>query len=209
MTPKRRLNRQETRRRCELATALVNFRSQRLTNFVNDNWDTLRLRFQEDKPKAKSFLKNLGTALRDAWDKAKWETVEQNLERIFAAQDDTDLRRLKPGEAQISPLMTIAEMRRMELFRRPAFKVRLGRKLPRSGNPEPAFEPRDVLDEIAYAIMRAGSLGLLKTCEGQLNGWKCPTPYVIADEGRRRFCYESCGDEAKAKAPSRIKSRKE
>jgi hypothetical protein len=182
----------------------VNFRSQKLKQFVDKHWDTLRLRFHENKPRATVFLHDLGTVLRDAWDKGKWETAEQNLERIFAAQDDTELRSLKPGEVRILPLIKHAE-----LFQRPAFKVRLGRKLPRSGNPDPVFEPRDVLDEIAYAIMRAGSLGFLKTCEGQLNGWKCPTPYIVADEGRRRFCYESCGDQAKAEAPSRMKGRKE
>jgi len=210
MTPKRKLNRQETRRRCEIATALVNFRSKKLERFVNDYWNSLQLRFYGDKDAATKFLQNLGMVLRDAWDKGKWETAEPTLERIFAAhRDPLEVHGLKPGEGRILPLMTLSEMKRAELFQRPAFKIRLGRKLPRSGNPEPVFEPRDVLDEIAYAIMRAGSLGLLKTCEGKLNGWKCPTPYIVADEGRRRFCYESCGDQAKAEAPSRTKLRKE
>lgn len=196
MTPKRRLNRQETRRRSELATALVNFHSAKLDRFVDDHWHSLQLRFGGDKSAARTFLENLGMVLREAWDQAKWETAEQNLERIFAAQ---------PGETGdwntgISPLLSLGQMKRAELFLRPAFKIRLGRKLSRTKEPGPSFEPRDVLDEVAHAILRAGSLGLLRMCEGKKKGWRCPTPYVVADEGRRRFCYEACGDQAKAEA---------
>src|SRR5215475_11145514 len=99
MTPKRKLNRKETRRRCEIATALVNFRRKKLERFVNDNWNSLQLRFDGDKDTATKFLQNLGMVLRDAWDKGKWETAEQTLERIFAAHSDPlETHDLKPGE---------------------------------------------------------------------------------------------------------------
>lgn len=62
------------------------------------------------------------------------------------------------------------------------------------------IEPRDLLDRIAFAILRASECGLLRACRGREKGWKCPTPYLVADEKRRVYCYMSCGDEAKSQA---------
>jgi len=181
----------------------VNFTNAKFDKFMNEHWDTLELRFHGNRRVANGFLKMLGAILREAWDKQKWETAEQNLEHVFAAEIDPKL-----GEVQIGPVVMLSEFK----FRRPAFQVRLGKKLPRSKQPAPTFEPRDVLDEIAYAILRASSLGWLKMCAGHLKGWHCPTPYLVAHEGRTRFCYEHCGDVAKAdakrKSEQRIKAQK-
>jgi len=187
-----------------MATALVNARGtkqgDKLGRFMDKHWDSLQERFEGDRTVATQFLADLAFVLRDAWDKGKWDPAEQNLERIFAAHPGiSELRDLKLGESRIGP---ISKPRR---FERPAFKVRLGHKIPRNNQPTPIFEPRDVLDEIAYAVLRAGSLGLLKICEGKSKGWSCTTPYVVADEGRRRFCYETCGDQAKAEAKKKPK----
>lgn len=62
------------------------------------------------------------------------------------------------------------------------------------------IEPRDLPDMIAIAILKASERGLLRTCEGHKQGWQCPTPYLVADEKRRVYCYMSCGDEAKSRA---------
>jgi hypothetical protein len=214
MTPRRRSSRNETRRRCEIATAFVNVRGARpgdkLARFIDKHWDSLQLRFNGDRAVATRFLQSLGTVLRDAWDPRKRETAEQNIENIFAADSEIrELTDLKPGEARMGPVTTISALKRKQLFERPAFKCLLGQKLSRNKQPMPTFEPRDVLDEIAYAILRAGSLGLLKTCEGERKEWGCKTPYLVADEGRRRFCYEFCGDYAKAEAKKNLtKARK-
>ena len=62
------------------------------------------------------------------------------------------------------------------------------------------IEPRDFLDRIAIAILKASERDLLRTCEGHKQGWQCPTPYLVADEKRRVYCYMNCGDEAKSQA---------
>ena len=55
------------------------------------------------------------------------------------------------------------------------------------------YRRRDVLDDIAYAILVAARRGLLKECEGHKRGWRCPQRWLVADEKRRRFCYLECG----------------
>lgn len=62
------------------------------------------------------------------------------------------------------------------------------------------IEPRDLLDRIAIAILKASERGLLRLCQGHKQGWACPTPYLLADEKRRVYCYMRCGDEAKSLA---------
>ena len=79
---------------------------------------------------------------------------------------------------------------------RPAFKARIGRA-------QPVFERRDVLDDIAYTILKASAHGRLRQCKGSKQGWRCPTPYLVADEKRRAYCYMGCGDEAKRLAKAR------
>jgi len=181
MTPTRKSSRQQTRKQCELATAFVN--SRKLDEFMR-----LHKNF---RPVPKEFLQSLGVVLRDAWDKDKWDGVEETFEQLFADQKAEIIRGMKPGEVRAGLTSR---------FERAAFTIRLGKG-------QPVFEPRDVLDEIAYAILRAASLGLLKTCEGKLKGWPCRTPFVVADEGRRRFCYETCGDQAKAEAKKNPKKQ--
>jgi len=57
------------------------------------------------------------------------------------------------------------------------------------------FKRRDVLDEIAYAILVASRRGLLRMCKGsEHKDWNCQTPFLVADEGRRRYCYGACGE---------------
>jgi hypothetical protein len=215
MTPRRKSLRQETQKRCEIATKFVNAHSSgtapgnKLDRFMDKHWDSLKTRFDGDRLVAREFLRHLGSILRDAWDTGKWDTAEENLESVFAAPDkrklSDELHSMKPGEGRMGPVTSISAMK---LFRRPAFKIHLGKRLPKNKPPLPTFEPRDVLDEIAYAILRASSLGLLKTCEGKRRGWGCIQPYLVADEGRRRFCYALCGELAKQEAPSK-KGRKE
>ena len=182
---KRSLLRQQTKEKCELATAFVNLRHDiGMKKFMDDHRGNLR-------SWPKKYLLELARVLRELWDTAKRETAEYNLEQIFAA----------PPEAEMAP----GEIRRItafeKAFQHPAFRIRLGKDSPR-------FEPRDVLDEIAYAIVHAAENNLLKTCEGSLRGWPCPTPKLVADEGRRRFCYGSCGDQAKAEAKRKSERRK-
>jgi hypothetical protein len=62
------------------------------------------------------------------------------------------------------------------------------------------IEPRDLFDEIALAILKASGRGLLRMCQGHKQGWLCSTPYLVADEKRRVYCYSHCGDEAKSRA---------
>jgi hypothetical protein len=62
------------------------------------------------------------------------------------------------------------------------------------------LEPRDLFDKIALVILKASERGLLRTCKGHKHDWPCPTPYLVADEGRRVYCYSRCGDEAKSRA---------
>lgn len=58
------------------------------------------------------------------------------------------------------------------------------------------FKRRDVLDEIAYAILVASKRGLLRMCKGHIDHpeWNCQTPFLVADEGRRKYCYGACGE---------------
>lgn len=93
----------------------------------------------------------------------------------------------------------LAERRLEEIFsvrghyKHTAFQIRLGYD-------RPVFEPRDLLDRIAFVILKASKCGFLRMCQGHEQGWQCPTPYLVADEKRRVYCYMSCGDEAKSRA---------
>jgi len=81
-------------------------------------------------------------------------------------------------------------------FSRPAFVLRIGEEGIK-------FERRDVLDDIAYAVFSAAAHGFLRRCKGDSQGWSCPTPFLVADEKRRVYCYMRCGDEAKSRAKTR------
>ena len=81
-------------------------------------------------------------------------------------------------------------------FTRPAFVLRLGDETIN-------FERRDILDDIAHTIFKAAARGLLRTCRGHSQGWGCPTPFLVADEKRRVYCYMRCGDEAKSRAKAK------
>jgi hypothetical protein len=115
--------------------------------------------------------------LRKAWIPASREFAERLLEEIFAA----------PRASVTSSPDRYAPIERA------AFKIRLGHS-------RPVFAPRDLLDRIAFAILRASERGLLRTCRGHKRKWNCPTPYLVADENRRVYCYEQCGDIAKSQA---------
>jgi hypothetical protein len=176
MTPQK-IRRQETRKRtkkrCMVATRFVN--TFKLEDFTN----TFTLRPGQNE----QFLRDLGIALREAWDEKKWDTAAENLEQIFADQKGAILSAMKPG---IYPGLPSP-------FERPAFRIRIG-------HADPVFEPRDALDKIAHTILQASHHGLLKMCEGHRRGWDCPTPFLVADEERRKFCFNGCGDKAKAEA---------
>lgn len=184
MTAVRRKSRQKTRRRCEIATAFVNLddkHPQRLEAFMR--------KYQRDlRPPGiwgatKEDILQIAHSLREAWDKGKWDTAAENLEHILAGYP-REANKAMPSSGQWPNEYTP--------YLRSAFQIQLGHE-------QPTFEPRDVLDQSAYAILRASALSLLKKCEGKKN-WNCITPYLVADEGRRRYCYGTCGDEAKAEA---------
>lgn len=69
---------------------------------------------------------------------------------------------------------------------RPAWRIELGCLAP-------IYERRDLLDDIGRTILKASRRGLLKFCLGHKRGWRCPQPYLVADEPRRKFCYPSAG----------------
>ena len=174
------------------ATRFVN--SFELPNFLDEYKKTLRPGLNEQ------FLRDVGRCLRDAWNPATWDTAERTIDEVFRGylKDilEEQSRGLKPGEARILDMA-------LAIFEHPAFRNRLGAK------DSPIFKSRDKLDNIAYAILQASEHGLLRKCEGYTNalegrkgweGWVCPTPFLVADEGRTRFCYESCGRQAKAVA---------
>ncbi len=78
-------------------------------------------------------------------------------------------------------------------FDYPAFRFKLNKG-------RPVFQRRDILDEIAEVILRASGRGLLKMCWGHRRRWRCLTPFLVADEKRRVYCYMRCGDESKRRA---------
>jgi hypothetical protein len=193
MTPTKQRKQQarmRTRNRCKHATRFVN--SFELPNFLDEYKESLRPGLSEQ------YLRAVGESLRSAWDKTKWESVGEQIEEIFRGYRKDILDSLKPGEALVLPLDSA-----VTAFAPPALRCLLGVK------DSPIFKPRDELDKIAYAILQASQHGLLRMCEGHRNalegrkgweGWVCPTPFLVADEGRTRFCYESCGKHAKAVA---------
>jgi hypothetical protein len=79
----------------------------------------------------------------------------------------------------------------------------LGGQLYRGSGEIVVGQIRDELDLIADVILRASQSGRLRICEGHENGWDCPTPYLVADEGRRTHCYMQCGAEAKRRSKLR------
>lgn len=198
--------RQQTRNACQIATEFVNAAdAERASAFWAKQKDAGRfLRPLALDPgqesRAVDWLRGLAMALQEAWDPRTHETAAHNLEQIFADLYPESvtryIRQLEKGRG-ISKLSTGAK--KFEKFERSAFKVRMG-------SDRPVFEARDILDEIGYAILRASSLGLLRKCKGAVAGWPCKTPFLVADERRRRYCYETCGNLAKAK--NRMAKRK-
>lgn len=126
-------------------------------------------------------FKKWALRLRKAWDKP--EEAKGVLEAVFSPKR-LSRRNVSRGESGA----------------RSPFQIRSGRGV--------RFEPRDDLDRIAYAILQASERGLLRICRGHKQGWDCPTPYLVADEGRRVYCYMRCGDEAKLRAKRKWWGRK-
>jgi hypothetical protein len=178
--------RKETQRISATATRFVNLTQAKMRDFLRQHHSDIRPRLQrEDR------LYEIALNLRQAWDKAKWFAVDETLEEIFQGRKEQNLRELPAGI--IEPEWLIDD--------RPAFEIRLG-----SAKPVP--KRRDLIDEIAFAILRASSLKLLKMCKGRTHNWPCLTPYLVADEKRRRYCYMGCGDQAKSQAKAEWHQRK-
>jgi hypothetical protein len=76
------------------------------------------------------------------------------------------------------------------------------------------FQERDVLDGIARALFEANSRGYLRMCEGIKKGWRCPHPYLVADQGHRVHCYgtadglRGCGERTRAESMRRSQARR-
>jgi hypothetical protein len=133
---------------------------------------TAAFRTKQNKVNAKKIISYWVLALRGAWDRRNSKQTKQVFENLLSA------RRLSVWGAP---------------FGRAAFQFHLGYS-------HPVFEPRDLLDWVAYTILQASKRGLLRMCQGHKEGWNCPTPYLVADEKRRVYCYMHCGNEAKSKA---------
>lgn len=186
--------REQTRQACKIATEFVNATSaERASAFWARHKDAdlrpLALGLGQESI-AENWLRGLARVLQQAWDPRTHEAAAHNLEQIFADLYPESMtryiRHLEKGGG-------LAQMsNRAKGFERSAFKVRIG-------SDRPVFEARDLLDEIGYAILRASSLGLLRKCKGAVAGWPCRTPYLVADERHRRYCYETCANLAKAK----------
>jgi hypothetical protein len=181
----------------EIATRFVNLNAANddllvtpaVTDFIREYQRDLHLDVTSNNEKAVAVRSQ---QLRKAWSKSDPEFVEKQLEDIFSDYRsdlwDEARRGLVPGES-----LRTASTDRYTSNKRPAFKVRLGHS-------KPVFEPRDLLDRIAFAILKASERGLLRKCRGHQRGWQCPMPFLVADEKRRVYCYSRCGDEAKSRA---------
>jgi hypothetical protein len=64
------------------------------------------------------------------------------------------------------------------------------------------FKRRDVLDEIAYAVLVAKGRELLRVCKGYRTHpeWNCQMRYLVANELRTEYCYGGCGERNQAEA---------
>jgi hypothetical protein len=180
----------------EIATRFVNLNAANdllvtpaVTDFIREYQRDLHLDVTSNNEKVVAMRSK---QLREAWSTSNHEFAEQKLEEIFsdyrADRWDEEKRCLVSGQPPRTALTD-----RQTPAERPAFKVRLGHS-------KPMFEPRDLLDQIAFAILKASERGLLRKCRGHQRGWQCPMPFLVADEKRRVYCYSRCGDEAKSRA---------
>jgi hypothetical protein len=87
-----------------------------------------------------------------------------------------------------------------DVWARPAVELVPYKKSRKSVNFFFRFKRRDVLDEIAYAVLIASKRGLLRFCKGRKEHpeWDCQMPYLVANEARTRYCYGACGERNQA-----------
>ncbi len=158
-----------------IATRFVNLRGEaRFSDFLREYSHDIRPVFRNVRR-----LVLISRSLRDAWgNDAAFST--DIIEGIFF---ETTVRVINGRPYHVAS--------DSDPFSHPAFKVRLGES-------ELVFKRRDVLDDIAHAILKASARGLLRKCRGHQRGWDCPTPLLVADEKRRVYCYMRCGDHSKS-----------
>ena len=195
--------RRQARTACHIATEFVNATSAERARAFWAKHNDVDLRPLALGPgqasQAQDWLRRLARVLQEAWDPRTHDTAAHNLEQIFTdLYPESITRYIRQLEKSGGIGKLSNQAKRLE---RSAFKIRMG-------SDRPVFEARDVLDEIGYAILHASSLGLLRKCKGAAAGWQCKTPFLVADERRRHYCYETCGNLAKAKNRTAKRKRK-
>lgn len=198
--------RAESKAMADLATRFVNLKTKEaVRQFVKEHAGDLRsfpLAFALETPEAEgqkqrleedaSVLVDIIQHLRSAWTR---KTCGGLLDAEKTLRDILFL----PRAAQFGRgIVTVdhSTPEHEDVWARPAVELASYRKSRKQVNFFFKFKRRDVLDEIAYAILVASRRGYLKVCKGHAKHpeWNCQTPFLVADEGRRGYCYGACGE---------------
>lgn len=202
--------REDSKAMADLATRFVNLKTKdAVRQFVEEHAGDIRSfplifasttsgteRKQQQLEKDVSVLVDTIHHLRSAWTHKTydgWLDAEKTLRGILFS-----VRVAQFGRGVVTVDHGTPE--REDIWARPAVELAPYRKSRKQVNFFFRFKRRDVLDEIAYAILVALRRGYLKMCKGHTKHpeWNCQTPFLVADEGRRDYCYGACGEKTQS-----------
>lgn len=198
--------REESKAMADLATRFANLKTKdAVRQFIRERTGDLRsfpLAFALATPEAErkqqqfendvSVLVDIIQHLRSAWTRKTYDGLldaEKTLCGILFS-----VRLVSFGKRIATVDHSTPE--REDIWARPAVELAPYRKSRKQVNFFFRFRRRDVLDDIAYALLVALRRGYLKVCKGHARHpeWNCQTPFLVADEGRRDYCYGACGE---------------